>query len=183
MEIACGSIEIVTSGQLVALTETSRVEYDNPAACVDQQRKNLPPSNPALRPPRQQQHRIASSRRHVVKAGAVDLRDMMFDLDRHSSRSGRRCHSERAANRGSRRVLRIMVISRSPRNLRAVIPASPRRHRLAERGSPRKHVFRVRPSCTLPRYCRVSPSSRDRCAPRPRPDFGRRPVRCRESRC
>jgi hypothetical protein len=80
MQVACGSVEIVTSSRLVALTETSRVEYDDAAACADQQRQNLPPSDPALGPPRKQQHRIAGPGRHVVEARAVDLRDMVFDL-------------------------------------------------------------------------------------------------------
>src|SRR5262249_33686561 len=32
MQVACGSIEIVTPGRLVALAETSRVEHDDAAA-------------------------------------------------------------------------------------------------------------------------------------------------------
>src|SRR5262245_56442026 len=80
MQVACGSIEIVTPGRLVALTETSRVEYDDAAACADQQRQHLSPGDPALGPPRKQQYRIAGPGRHVVEARAVDLRDMVFDL-------------------------------------------------------------------------------------------------------
>jgi hypothetical protein len=44
MQVACGSVEIVTSSRFVAFTETSRVEYDDAAACADQQRQNLPPA-------------------------------------------------------------------------------------------------------------------------------------------
>src|SRR5260370_16366254 len=80
MQVACGSVEIVASSRLVALTETSGVEDDDAAACADQQRQNLPPSDPALGPPRNQQHRIAGPGRHLVEARAVDLRNMEFDL-------------------------------------------------------------------------------------------------------
>src|SRR3977135_1574922 len=80
MQVACGRVEIVPSSRLVALTETSGVEDDDAAACADQQRQNLPPSDPALGPSRNQQHRIAGSGRHVVEARAVDLRNMVFDL-------------------------------------------------------------------------------------------------------
>src|SRR5262245_54954934 len=38
MQVACGSIEIVTPGWLVALAKTSRIEHDDAAACADQQR-------------------------------------------------------------------------------------------------------------------------------------------------
>src|SRR5258708_13479612 len=80
MQVACGSVEIVTLSRVVTFTETSRVEYDDAGAYADQQRQNLAPGDPALGPPRKQQHRIAGPGRHVVEARAVDLRDTVFDL-------------------------------------------------------------------------------------------------------
>src|SRR5436305_13028695 len=79
VQVARGRVEIVTSQRLVALTETSGVQYDDAATCADQQRHNLSPSDPALGPTRDQQHRLAGPGRHVVEARALDLRDMVFD--------------------------------------------------------------------------------------------------------
>jgi len=75
VQVACGRVEIVTSGRLVALAESARVQNDDPAARADQQRQNRAPSDPALGPARQQQHRIAGPGRHIMETGSVDPRD------------------------------------------------------------------------------------------------------------
>ncbi len=80
MQVACGGIEIITAGRLVALTEAARVQHDNAPARADQHGQDLAPGDPALRPPWKQQDRSAGPRRHVVEARAVDRRDMVLDL-------------------------------------------------------------------------------------------------------
>lgn len=80
MQVACRSVEIITASRLVAFTETARVKYDNAPACADQQRQNFPPSNPALRPSRKQQHRVARPGCYVMEARAFDSHDMVLDL-------------------------------------------------------------------------------------------------------
>ena len=80
MQVACGGVEIVTSGRLVAVTKAARVEDDDATPRADQQRHHLPPGEPGLGPPWQQQYRIAGPSRHVVEARALDFDNVVFDL-------------------------------------------------------------------------------------------------------
>ena len=97
MQVACGCVEIVTADRLVAFTETTGIEDDDTAARVDQQRQDFPPGDPAFRPPRKQQHRIAGPRRDVVEAYAVDLHDVVFGAARFSRALCKRVRREHGA--------------------------------------------------------------------------------------